>query len=49
MINPKGKLKTRTTYTVEYPQGAFKGASSGEALPAVTASTLSFTTGLPAP
>jgi uncharacterized protein YjiK len=49
MINPKGKLKTRTTYTMEYPQGAFKDASSGEALPAMKASSLSFVTALPAP
>ncbi len=49
MLNPKGKLKTNTTYTIQYPAGAFKDTSSGEALPAVGASSLSFTTGLPSP
>jgi uncharacterized protein YjiK len=49
MLNPKGKLKASTSYAIQYPTGAFKDASSGEALPGVSASSLSFTTGLPAP
>jgi uncharacterized protein YjiK len=47
MINPKGKLKARTVYSINYPSGAFKDASSGDALPAAAA--LRFTTALPAP
>jgi hypothetical protein len=47
MINPKGKLKARTVYSIDYPSGAFKDASSGDALPAAAA--LRFTTALPAP
>jgi uncharacterized protein YjiK len=49
MLNPKGKLKPGTNYSVQYPQGAFKDASSGEALPAVAAGALSFTTSVPVP
>jgi uncharacterized protein YjiK len=49
MINPKGKLKSNTTYSIQYPEGAFKDASSGAALPAVTTAALSFTTTTPAP
>jgi uncharacterized protein YjiK len=49
MLNPKGKLKSNTTYTLQYPQGAFKDANSGEALPAMNSSALSFTTVSPAP
>jgi uncharacterized protein YjiK len=49
MLNPKGKLKPNTRYTVQYPQGAFKDASSGEALPAVSDQALSFITASPLP
>jgi uncharacterized protein YjiK len=50
MINPKGKLKANTVYSVQYPAGAFKDAGSGEPLPAVENPTaLGFKTVLPAP
>jgi uncharacterized protein YjiK len=49
MLNPKGKLKPGTSYSVQYPQGAFKDASSGQALPAVSGAALGFTTAVPVP
>jgi uncharacterized protein YjiK len=49
MINPKGKLKANTAYTIQYPSGAFKEAGTGNLIPGVTTSTvLGFTTTLPA-
>jgi uncharacterized protein YjiK len=44
MLNPKGKLKPSTRYTIQYPQGAFKDAATGEALAAQSAQALGFNT-----
>lgn len=49
MINPKGKLKPNTKYTVQYGSGVFKEAGTGSLIAAATASALSFTTAIPLP
>ena len=49
MINPKGKLKPNTTYTVQYGSGVFKEEGTGSSIAAATGSALSFTTATPLP
>lgn len=49
MINPKGKLKPNTPYTVQYGNGVFKEEGTGSSIPAATGSALSFTTAIPLP
>ena len=47
MINPNKKLNPLTKYSIQYPSGAFKEASTGFSISASTPSALGFTTTLP--
>ena len=49
MINPKGKLKPNTTYSVQYGNGVFKEQGTGSPIAGATAAALSFTTATPLP